>query len=60
MSLLRLILLGLLFYWGIKLISGIVKLFRQDQGKVEGKPQKKKPLDLSQHDVEDADFEEID
>ncbi|MFQ5648786.1 MAG: hypothetical protein ACE5IY_02480 [bacterium] len=59
MSLLRLILIAILFYWGIKLFRGILRLFGSEREQVDGKPKGKGPLDLSQHDVEDADFEEI-
>ncbi|NIR51160.1 hypothetical protein GWO43_21350 [candidate division KSB1 bacterium] len=60
MSLFRLIVLGFLFYLAFKLISGFFRLFEGEKKQnVEGKSRGNPPLDLNDHDVEDADFEDI-
>lgn len=58
MSLLRLLLYGLLFYFAYKVISNLFsgeKKKTQIRGNKKGRP----PLDLSNEDVEDADFEDL-
>lgn len=60
----RLILLGFLFYWGLKLIGGVFRMLtgqgQQEDGQVKGQPPKDTRLHLNEDDIEDADFEEID
>lgn len=58
--LLKLIIYGLLIYWGAKIFKSIINPIPPKQNEVHGKPRTDKPLDLSNLDVEDADFEEID
>ena len=57
--LIKLILIILIIYFGGKLIKNLLNPV-QKQDQVKGAPRRKKPLDLSKYDVEDADFEEID
>lgn len=58
MSLLRLLFYGLLFYFAYKIIT---RLFSGEEKKTQVKGSKKgrPPLDLSNEDVEDADFEDL-
>ncbi len=61
--LLRLILLGVFFYWGFKLIGRFFRMLTgQEQGdsRVKGRPKQDTRLHLNDDDIEDADFEEID
>ncbi len=57
----RLLLLGLLLYLGMKLVQGFMKSFeaKQHPPKVRGTPKGKPPLNLDEHDVEDADYEDL-
>lgn len=48
----------LLAYIAIKLVQNLLKLPPR-QGDVKGSPRTSQPLDLSEADVEDADFKEI-
>ena len=57
--LIKLILLALLFYWAGKLIKNLLTP-PPNINPVKGNQRKNKPLDLSNYDVEDADFEEVD
>lgn len=56
--LIRLIIWGLILYLAYKLVTSILSLSDNSKNKVKGR-QKNKPLDLSNHDVEDADYEDI-
>lgn len=58
MILFRLLLYGLLFYLGYKLL---VRLFEKNKNRqrVQGKARNTKPLDLNDADIEDADYEDI-
>ncbi len=56
---LRLLLLIFIIYYGRKLIKSLFEP-NQEQSNIKGNSVKKKPLDLSNYDIEDADFEEID
>lgn len=58
MSLIRLIILVLLIYLAIKLFKNLLKAHPQ-QSDIKGTPKDKKPLDLSNADIEDADFRDI-
>lgn len=54
----RFIILTMLFYLVAKLIKNLMQSPPQKPG-VKGTPAAKKALDLSNADIEDADFEEI-
>ncbi|MCG8604067.1 hypothetical protein MJD09_03590 [bacterium] len=54
----RLLLFGLLFYMGYRIVTNLLKA-PNPKSEVRGK-KKTKPIDLSKHDVEDADFEDLD
>ncbi len=54
----RLIILGLLIYLAVKLFEKLLHSTNQ-KSEIKGTPITKKPLDLSNADIEDADFEEI-
>ncbi len=54
----RLILLAFLIYLALKLIKSLLAPPRNDI-EVKGTPTTKKPLDLSDADIEDAKFEDI-
>jgi len=56
---LRFILIALIIYFGIKFVKDLISP-KQNVTEIKKKPDKNKPLDLSNYDVEDADFEEID
>ena len=56
MFLFRILLIGFLLYWAVKLTSSILRSGRT-QPEVKGKPHTK-PIDLSDADIEDVDFEE--
>lgn len=56
---LKLLITILLIYWGAKLIKILFSSMPKDN-EIKGNPHKNDELDLSKHDVEDADFEEID
>jgi len=58
MSLLRLIIIFLLVYFTVKLIQNLLKAPPQ-KTEIKGSPKRKEPLDLSNADIEDADFKEI-
>lgn len=49
----------LLAYIAVKLLQNLLKA-PTSQTEIKGSPKEKKPLDLSDADVEDADFKEID
>ncbi len=57
--LIRLILIAVLIYWGLKLVKSLF-LLPPVSDKPGGKKQHKMPFDISEDDIEDADFEEID
>lgn len=59
MALIRLIILVVLIYFAIKLFKNLLKA-PDKQTEIRGTPKSKKPLDLSNADIEDADFKEID
>lgn len=54
----RLIIWGLIFYLAYKLVTNLLSTSANSKTKVEGKS-RNKPLDLSDQDVEDADYEDI-
>jgi|GEM_PF-1383433 uncharacterized membrane protein len=59
MGLFRLLLFGFLIYFGYKLIKEAIQGYREEPKiQVKGKP-KKKPLDLDDSQIEDADYEEV-
>lgn len=62
MSLFRLLVLAFLFYLGYKLFINVLRMLNSDKPKtrVHGTGKDNSPLDLSNQDVEDADFEDID
>lgn len=55
----RFIILVILFYLMAKLIKKLLNS-PPPKSEVKGNPATKKPLDLSNADIEDADFKEID
>ena len=57
MSLIRLIIIFIIIYFGMKLIQNFLKA-PTPKNEVKGSP-KQKPLDLSDADIEDADYKEI-
>jgi len=59
MYLFRLFIYGLIIYFAIKLVKGLFKP-ASPKSEIKGTPSKKKPIDLSGADIEDADFKEID
>ena len=54
----RLIIIALLVYLAVKLFEKLLQSPRK-KSEIKGTPITKKPLDLSNADIEDADFEEI-
>lgn len=56
MNFFRVILIGLLAFWAVKLFGNLLGGGKQ-QEKVHGKSHSK-PIDLSKEDVEDIDFKE--
>lgn len=58
MSFIRLIILFLLIYFAVKLLQILFKTPTR-RSEVKGTPRNKKPLDLTNADIEDADFKEI-
>lgn len=56
--LIRLIIFFLLIYLAVQLFKNLLKAPTQ-KSEIKGSPKNKKPLDLSNADIEDADFEEI-
>lgn len=56
--LLRLILWGILFYLAYKIVSNLLRPGER-KSEVRGQKSRNSSLDLSNHDVEDADFEDI-
>ncbi len=52
----RIILLGLLFYWAIKVVSSLLGS-NKPRTEVRGES-RNKPLDLSDEDIEDVDYKE--
>lgn len=59
MYLFRLFIYGLIIYFAIKLIKSLFKP-ANPKSEIKGYANKKKPIDLSDADVEDADFKDID
>ena len=57
--LLKLFLIILIIYFGWKTIKDFLNP-SQKKTEVKGSARKSKPLDFSNYDIEDADFEEID
>lgn len=57
-KLIQILIFFLFAYLAIKLVQNLLKLPPR-QGDVKGSPRNTKPLDLSEADVEDADFKEI-
>ncbi|MFQ5638344.1 MAG: hypothetical protein ACE5IR_10170 [bacterium] len=57
---LRLFIIGLLFYFGYKILTGLTGISDSKKQKVQGSRKGNPPLDLGNHEVEDADFEDID
>ena len=55
----RLIIFTVLIYLTVKLFKNLLQSPNQ-KSEIKGTPSTKKPLDLSNADIEDADFEEID
>ncbi|MFQ5768897.1 MAG: hypothetical protein ACE5HX_00065 [bacterium] len=58
MSLIRLLLYGLLFYFAYKIVNSFLRGFDK-KAEVKGSRKGNPPIDLKNQDVEDADFEEI-
>lgn len=58
MFLLRLLFYGLLFYFAYKIISNLFG-DREKKTQIRGSKKSRPPLDLSNEDVEDADFEDL-
>lgn len=58
MSFIKLIILLLLAYFAIKFVNYILRA-PAPKSEIKGSPKTKKPLDLSNADIEDADFKEI-
>ncbi|MBN2010292.1 hypothetical protein JW960_13185 [candidate division KSB1 bacterium] len=58
--LLRLILIGIIAYWGAKAIRGLISPSSEPKEGGTRKSGHDEPLDLSNYDIEDADFEELD
>ncbi len=56
MNLFRIIFVGLLAFWAVKLVGNLLGGGKQ-QNEVRGKSQSK-PIDLSKEDIEDVDFKE--
>jgi hypothetical protein len=56
--LIRLIIFFILIYLAVKLLKNLLKAPTQKL-EIKGSPKNRKPLDLSNADIEDADFEEI-
>jgi len=59
MTIYSLLIILLLFYLVVKLVKEFSNQPRR-QSEIRGQPHKKSELDLSNADVEDADFEEVD
>jgi hypothetical protein len=59
MSLFKLFIYGLIIYFAIKLVKVLFKP-APPKSEIKGSPNRKKPIDLSGADIEDADFKEID
>lgn len=57
--LLKLLFIIIIFYWGGKIVKGLISP-REKMGDTNNKPTATKPLDLSDKDVEDAQYEDID
>ena len=55
-----LLLIAIIAYWGAKLLRKLLAPPSQHSQNVGGASQNEPPLDLSNQDIEDADFEEID
>lgn len=55
----KFLLIILIIYFGGKVIKSLLNP-KQTQNEVKGVPKKSKPIDLSNTDIEDAEFEEID
>lgn len=55
----RLLIWGALFYFAFKLMSSFLRVLEDKKSKVRGSRKGNPPLDLSNNDVEDADFEDI-
>lgn len=58
MYLFRLFIYGLIIYFAIKLVKFLFKP-TNPKSEIKGSPNKKRPIDLSDADIEDADFKEI-
>ena len=58
MYLFRLFIYGLIIYFAIKLVKDFFKP-EAPKSEIKGSPNNKKPIDLSDADVEDAEFKEI-
>ncbi len=59
MSLFRLIIIGLLIYLVSKFVKNLLNP-PKEHSKVEGTPKQESDLNLTNSDIEDADFEELD
>lgn len=59
MSLIRLILFGLLIYFAFKMINHFLNPPHK-RTEIKGNRRGKPPLDLTNKDVEDADYEDLD
>jgi len=55
----RLLFWGIVFYFGFKWLSRWLNPPSEPKTTVKGAPSRNAPLDLSQQDVEEADFEDI-
>lgn len=58
MSLLRLIIYGLLFYFVYKFVKNFMK-GKEERTEVKGNRKGNPPLNLREEDIEDADYEEL-
>jgi hypothetical protein len=58
MSLIRLIIIAILIYFAVKLVQNFLKTPKK-KSHIKGSPKPKKTLDLSDADIEDADYKDI-
>ena len=58
--LLKLLLIGIIAYWGAKTVRDLIYPSARHKEGGQGKSGPEKPHDLSDYDIEDADFEELD
>ena len=51
--------MGILFYFLYKIFNSVMRLFTSDSNQIKGKKKGNPPIDLSKHDVDDADYEDV-